>query len=58
MARGLTCCKNVRKTIGFKKNMVFEIPPFVCVWGGGAGGKSYLPSGLVKICYKVTQLLH
>ena len=33
--------QNACKTLGFKKNMVYEIPP----WGGG-GGKPYPASGL------------
>ena len=32
--------QNPRKTLGFKKNMVYEIPP------GGGGGKPYPASGL------------
>ena len=40
IARGLTCCKNTRKTWGFKKIMVYKIPP-------GGGGKPYLASGLL-----------
>ena len=39
IARGLTCCKNTRKTLGFKKNMVYKIPPV-------GGGKPYLAAGL------------
>ena len=31
--------KNPRKTLGFKKNMVYKIPP-------GGGGKPYPASGL------------
>ena len=31
--------QNPRKTLGFKKNMVYEIPP-------GGGGKPYPASGL------------
>ena len=33
--------QNPCKTLGFKKNMVYEIPP----WGGG--GKPYPASGLI-----------
>ena len=33
--------QNPCKTLGFKKNMVYKIPP----WGGG-GGKPYPASGL------------
>ena len=29
--------QNPCKTLGFKKNMVYKIPP----WGGGGGGKPY-----------------
>ena len=32
--------QNPCKTLGFKKNMVYEIPP------GGGGGKPYPASGL------------
>ena len=32
--------QNPRKTLGFKKNMVYEIPP-------GGGGKPYPASGLI-----------
>ena len=32
--------QNPRKTLGFKKNMVYKIPP------GGGGGKPYPASGL------------
>ena len=32
--------QNPRKTLGFKKNMVYKIPP-------GGGGKPYPASGLV-----------
>ena len=36
--------QNPRKTLGFKKNMVYKIPP-------GGGGKPYPASGLIlKIC--------
>ena len=34
--------QNPRKTLGFKKNMVYKIPP-------GGGGKPYPASGLVRI---------
>ena len=34
--------QNPRKTLGFKKNMVYEIPP----GGGGGEGKPYPASGL------------
>ena len=34
--------QNPRKTLGFKKNMVYKIPP-----GGGGGGKPYPASGLL-----------
>ena len=33
--------QNPCKTLGFKKNMVYKIPP-----GGGGGGKPYPASGL------------
>ena len=33
--------QNLCKTLGFKKNMVYKIPP------GGGGGKPYPASGLV-----------
>ena len=33
--------QNPRKTLGFKENMVYKIPP------GGGGGKPYPASGLV-----------
>ena len=33
-------CQNPCKTLGFKKNMVYKIPP------GGGGGKPYPASGL------------
>ena len=39
--------QNPRKTLGFMKNMVYEIPP-----GGGGGGKPYPASGLNKIAEK------
>ena len=34
--------QNPRKTLGFKKNMVYKIPP-------GGGGKPYPASGLIYI---------
>ena len=34
--------QNSRKTMGFKKNMVYKIPP-------GGGGKPYPASGLIII---------
>ena len=34
--------QNPRKTLGFKKNMVYKIPP-------GGGGKPYPASGLFKL---------
>ena len=34
--------QNPRKTLGFKKNMVYKIPP-------GGGGKPYPASGLVYL---------
>ena len=34
--------QNPCKTLGFKKNMVYKIPP-----GGGDGGKPYPASGLL-----------
>ena len=33
--------QNPRKTLGFKKNMVYKIPP-------GGGGKPYPASGLIE----------
>ena len=36
--------QNPCKTLGFKKNMVYKIPP------GGEGGKPYPASGLFSIC--------
>ena len=36
--------QNPRKTLGFKKNMVYKIPP-------GGGGKPYPASGLYKIIH-------
>ena len=33
--------QNPRKTLGFKKNMVYKIPP-------GGGGKPYPASGLIS----------
>ena len=42
--------QNPRKTLGFKKNMVFKIPP-------GGGGKPYPASGLLSLlktnCLKI-----
>ena len=35
--------QNPCKTLGFKKNMVYKIPP------GGGGGKPYPASGLIGI---------
>ena len=37
--------QNPRKTLGFKKNMVYKIPP-------GGGGKPYPASGLLYLKYK------
>ena len=37
--------QNPRKTLGFKKNMVYEIPP-------GGGGKPYPASGLQDVIYR------
>ena len=37
--------QNPRKTLGFKKNMVYKIPPGGG-GGGGGGGKPYPASGL------------
>ena len=37
--------QNPCKTLGFKKNMVYKIPPGG--GGGGGGGKPYPTSGLV-----------
>ena len=34
--------QNPCKTLGFKKNVVYKIPP-----GGGGGGKPYPASGLI-----------
>ena len=46
--------QNPHKTLGFKKNMVYKIPP-------GGGGKPYPASGLIvfflifsNICYRYT----
>ena len=36
--------QNPCKTLGFKKNMVYKIPP-----GGGGGGKPYPASGLISL---------
>ena len=36
--------QNPCKTLGFKKNMVYKIPP------GGGGGKPYPASGLYSLC--------
>ena len=36
--------QNPCKTLGFKKNMVYKIPP------GGGGGKPYPASGLNVVC--------
>ena len=36
--------QNPRKTLGFKKNMVYKIPP----WGGG---KPYPASGLIVLAF-------
>ena len=38
--------QNPRKTLGFKKNMVYKIPP-------GGGGKPYPASGLIRTKKKV-----
>ena len=35
--------QNTCKTLGFKKKMVYEIPP------GGGGGKPYPASGLIVV---------
>ena len=35
--------QNLCKTLGFKKNMVYKIPP------GGGGGKPYPASGLIYL---------
>ena len=40
IARGLALLPKTRKTWGFKKIMVYKIPP------GGGGGKPYLATGL------------
>ena len=37
--------QNPCKTLGFKKNMVYKIPPG---GGGGGGGKPYPASGLYQ----------
>ena len=39
--------QNPCKTLGFKKNMVYKIPP----GGGGGGGKPYPASGLYVASY-------
>ena len=44
IARELTCCKKTRKTLRFKKNKVYKIPPGV---RGGGRGKPYLATDLV-----------
>ena len=36
--------QNACKTLGFKKNMVYKIPP-------GGGGKPYPASGLIPVFY-------
>ena len=41
--------QNPRKTLGLKKNMVYEIPP-------GGGGKPYPASGLTSIQFKIILL--
>ena len=38
--------QNPRKTLGFKKNMVYKIPP----WGGG---KPYPASGLYRLILRL-----
>ena len=38
--------QNPRKTLGFKKNMVYKIPP------GGGGGKPYPASGLTRFSHQ------
>ena len=38
--------QNPRKTLGFKKNMVYEIPP-------GGGGKPYPASGLMCLLLEI-----
>ena len=38
--------QNPCKTLGFKKNMVYKIPPRGGGGGGGGGGKPYPASGL------------
>ena len=40
--------QNPCKTLGFKKNMVYEIPP------GGGGGKPYPASGLYMEYLNIT----
>ena len=50
--------QNPCKTLGFKKNMVYKIPP------GGGGGKPYPASGLyvgslrIKISYFFSELFY
>ena len=41
--------QNPRKTLGFKKNMVYKIPPG---GGGGGGGKPYPASGLKCLSFE------
>ena len=38
--------QNPCKTLGFKKNMVYKIPP------GGGGGKPYPASGLILVLWQ------
>ena len=50
--------QNPCKTLGFKKNMVYKIPP-----RGGGGGKPYPASGLFVVssnckCVKVETVTH
>ena len=42
--------QNPRKTLGFKKNMVYKIPP-------GGGGKPYPASGLLGFIETVYEYL-
>ena len=44
--------QNPCKTLGFKKNMVYKIPP----GGGGGGGKPYPASGLCSVTHTFTCL--